>query len=143
MSASFHRRIPNTLEDLSACMQDCRAYLEEGGTPDEVIFAVELTLEEMITNTIKYGYRDEGMHHIDVGIRLGAGKVSVEICDEGEAFDPFSQEEPDTSLPAEERPVGGLGIHLVKNMLDSCHYAREGGKNIVRVEKNWPANNES
>lgn len=137
MNANFRKQIASTLEELGALMEDCRSFLEDADAPGDVIFAVELALEEMITNTIKYGYRDQDQHLIDIKIHLSDGRVDIEIRDEGHPFDPFSQEEPDTSLPPEERPIGGLGIHLVKNMLDDCVYAREDGKNIIRVAKTW------
>lgn len=137
MRAPFQKKIVNTFEDLSTGMDDCRTFLEDAEVPDEVIFAITLALEEMISNTIKYGYEDQHAHVIEVEVRIADRCVEIEIRDDGHPFDPFSQEEPDTSLPPEERPIGGLGIHLVKNMLDSCAYAREDGRNIVRVAKAW------
>lgn len=137
MSQTFNRRIPNTLEALTHCMEESTAFLEGLGAPMEAGFAVNLVLEEMITNTIKYGYRDDAVHEIDIALVLEPGEVSLTITDDGEPFDPFDQPEPDTSLPAEERPIGGLGLHLVKNMMNFCSYSREDGKNIVRILKKY------
>ncbi len=137
MNRTFDRRIPNTLEALTHCMAESTTFLEELGAPMEACFAVNLVLEEMITNTIKYGYRDTASHEIDINMVLEPGEVSLTITDDGEAFDPFDQPEPDTTLPAEERSIGGLGLHLVKNMMNSCTYTREDGKNIVRILKKY------
>lgn len=105
--------------------------------PPARAFAIPLSLEEMITNAIKYGYADRGAHCIDVELTLGSDHALLEISDDGQAFDPFDIPAPDTSLPMEERPIGGLGIHLVKNMMDHCEYTREEGRNIVRLTKRF------
>lgn len=137
MKPVYQRRVANTLEDLSACMDECTAFLEAHDVPPGAAFAIPLSLEEMITNAIKYGYADRGAHCIDVELTLGSDHALLEISDDGQAFDPFDIPAPDTSLPMEERPIGGLGIHLVKNMMDHCEYTREEGRNIVRLTKRF------
>lgn len=135
MSEIYKRTVAPTFEHLTECMQECTDFLEAHQAPPDATFAVNLVIEEIITNTIKYGYDLPGEHLIEVEVTLDADEVCVEIHDDGHAFDPFHQPEPDTSLPIEERPIGGLGIHLVKNMMDSCEYRREGDRNIMRVKK--------
>ena len=131
----FERRIANTFEDLSAAMQECTDALDQAGIPPDAVFAANLVLEELITNTIKYGYDEEGPREIAFLVAADGEKMTIEIIDDGHPFDPFHQEPPDLTLPIEERPIGGLGLHLVKNTMDEYVYRRESEKNIVRLSK--------
>ena len=66
-----------------------------------------------------------------VEVELNQDRVTVTLTDDGTPFDPFSQPEPDTTLSVEERPIGGLGIHLVREMMDDVSYQRRDGHNVV------------
>lgn len=141
MSKIFEKVLAADLSALSACMEECTTFLEETGIPADATFAANLSLEEMITNSIKYGYEEEDAHEITVRISVEPAQFTLEIFDDGGEFDPFIQAPPDLSLPAEERPIGGLGIHLVKNLMTSCHYQRENGVNHVTLVKSWSEEN--
>ncbi|MGA9577102.1 MAG: ATP-binding protein [Terrimicrobiaceae bacterium] len=90
-------------------------FLERNKASSDVIFAANLAVDEIVTNIIKYGYEDSLTHEIIVRLTLVEGSLEIETCDDGKAFHPFSQPEPDASSAAHE--VGGLGIHLVRSML--------------------------
>jgi len=137
MSTTFEKVLTADLSALSACMEECTLFLEETGIPADATFAANLSLEEMITNSIKYGYREEDAHEIKIRITVAPTSFTLEIFDDGEEFDPFEQPPPDLTLPAEERPIGGLGIHLVKNLMTSCHYERNDAINHVTLTKSW------
>lgn len=94
-----------------------------------------LAVEELVTNCIKYGYDDTFEHWIHIGIRLSGTELVVVIRDDGHPFDPRSLPEPDTDLPVEERPIGGLGIHLLRNLFDALDYSRVDGHNQVVLRK--------
>jgi anti-sigma regulatory factor (Ser/Thr protein kinase) len=110
-------------------------FLKTNNISSEVTFAANLAIEEIVTNAIKYAYSDTLEHEITIGLRLTTSILEIEICDDGNAFDPFSQPDPDLGNTFGERKIGGLGIHLVRNTLDACTYARRDGRNIVRLTK--------
>jgi len=129
-------RIPNSFDALSAAAEDTTRFLEENSASSDTVFAANLAIEELVTNIVKYGYDDTGAHEILIVLSVRDNKLSIEISDDGHEFNPFDQPEPDTTLPAEERPIGGLGIHFVRNLLDGYAYHRTEGRNIVTLSKN-------
>jgi len=108
------------------------------GLPMKVIFHLTLCLDELVTNIISYGYADFDEHPIDVTINYVDEVISIRIEDDSEPFNIFEAPEPELDVPLEERkrPIGGMGIHLVKNMVDEIDYKREDGKNILLLKKN-------
>lgn len=136
MPADLTLRLPNTFDALTSAADDTTRFLEENSASPDAVFAANLAIEELVTNIVKYGYDDTDTHEILVRLVIADGALTIEISDDGHEFDPFSQPEPDTSLPAEERPIGGLGIHFVRNMLDACSYCRDGVRNVVTLKKN-------
>jgi serine/threonine-protein kinase RsbW len=130
-------KIRNDLNDLVALAGATTEFLESNGASPEVIFAANLTLEEMVSNTIKYAYGDGLEHQIEVQLLLGANALEIEIRDDGRPFDPCAHPEPSSSAVGDKREVGGLGIHFVRNILDSFNYVRRDGKNVVRVTKRF------
>lgn len=131
----FRTRIPNSLEGLTSGSAEMREFLDLTGVSQEVAFALDLTYEELVTNTIKYAYRDTASHWIEIIIEVSDDAVELEVGDDGEPFDPTTYESPDTSLPVEERPIGGLGLHLIRNLTDSFTYRRDGDWNRARIRK--------
>ena len=130
LSLSFR----NHFDELPALQAAVSGFLEKNGG-EEADFAANLAIEELVTNIIKYGYDDQGEHLIELSLALEDDVLTVEIRDDGHAFDPFDRAEPDITLPAAERDIGGLGIHFVRKMLDSCAYDRREGINVVTVTK--------
>ncbi len=105
--------------------------------PKAVIQAADLALEEHLTNLMSYAFAGQSAHEIKVRFTVGPDLI-VEVEDDGAAFDPLQRPEPDTSLPAEQRPVGGLGIHLMRRFMDELEYQSQGGKNLLRMRKHLP-----
>lgn len=126
----------NDFDELSNLAEQVTTFLETNGVSAEAVFAANLAIEELVTNIIKYGYDDEAAHEIQLDLTLKDSVLAIEIRDDGHEFNPFDRPEPDTTLPAAERDIGGLGIHFVRKMLDSCLYERRDGMNIVSVSKN-------
>ena len=100
-----------------------------------VAFALNLSLDELLTNTISYGYDDGDSHRIDVAVRMEGSAIVVEISDDAKPFDPADAPRPDTGAAIEDRPIGGLGVHFVREMMDGFRYSRSGGRNIVTLTK--------
>ena len=135
MKDEFRIEILNSLSGLTEGAGAMREFLERAGVSAEVAFALDLAYEELLTNTIKYAYRDNDTHRIGIVITVDADAVELEVIDDGEPFDPTVQEAPNTSLPVDERPLGGLGLHLIKNLTDAFTYRRDDEKNCVKIRK--------
>lgn len=101
----------------------------------QVAFAVNLSLDEILTNTISYGYDDDDPHRIEVVVRLEDERLVVVIMDDGRAFDLSQAQEVDIGASLEDRAVGGLGLFLVHQMMDRVEYRRIDGCNIVTLTK--------
>jgi anti-sigma regulatory factor (Ser/Thr protein kinase) len=135
MTHSLDLHLRNQFGAIAEASQAMRAFLERHGVPADARFTADLVLEEMVTNTIKYGYDDAGAHTIEVRVSIAGARLAIRISDDGHPFNPLDLPVPDTTLPAGERPIGGLGIHFVRNLADSLDYAREDGRNVVTVTK--------
>jgi len=101
----------------------------------KIDYQLRLVSEEALINIINYAYdKERGELKIDCET-LNNDTIFIEISDTGTAFDPLQKEDPDITLPVEERRVGGLGIFIIKNIMDTVDYKREGGKNILTLTK--------
>ncbi len=97
--------------------------------------ALNLALDESVTNIIKHGFDDEAPHQIRVQVQLTNGEFSVRIEDEGREFSPLKHPAVDCTKSMEERQLGGLGIHLVRSLVTRMDYSRENGKNVLTLFK--------
>jgi len=125
----------NELKELNKLSEKLEMLGEEWDLSPGVIMNLNLALEELVTNTIFYGIKDDNPHVITVSFKLDEKELSVEIRDDGIPFNPLDIDEPDVDLPAEERKIGGLGIYLVKKVMDSFEYCREGHYNVITLKK--------
>lgn len=124
-----------TMENLRAMLSFVNDYAESLGVSAESLQQVELALEEVLVNIINYAYPDAvGEIEIQCSRDPERGLI-IEIYDDGEPFDVLAKEDPDTSLALEEREIGGLGIFLVKKMMDETHYCREKNRNALTLVK--------
>ena len=97
---------------------------------------IRLACEEALVNVINYAYgEDTGELEIIKEVPSKENKICIEIIDEGIAFNPLKKEEPDINKSMEERSIGGLGIFMIKEIMDKVEYKREEGKNILKLEK--------
>lgn len=106
--------------------------------PADVVRAADLALEEHLTNLMNYGFPDNQEHTIEVRFTLSSDFI-IEVEDDGLPFNPLEMPEVDTTVPLEQRPVGGLGIHLMRRFMDDLEYHRKGGKNVLRMQKRLPS----
>ncbi len=101
-----------------------------------------LVFDELLSNVISYAYRDEGEHEISIRIGFSGDRLSVAITDDGVPFNPLTAKVPDTSLSLEDREIGGLGIHLVRNLIDDISYHRRIDKNVLTLVKQLDSEND-
>jgi anti-sigma regulatory factor (Ser/Thr protein kinase) len=103
-------------------------------TPD-VVFNVNLVLEEAIVNVINYAYPKEKHESIYLSAQLHEGSIVFVLTDTGMQFDPTKAPEADITLSLEERPIGGLGIFLIRQIMNEVSYERIDGKNVLTLSK--------
>jgi anti-sigma regulatory factor (Ser/Thr protein kinase) len=102
--------------------------------PANVLQAADLALEEHLTNLMSYAFADDPEHEIKVRFTLASDFI-VEVEDDGPPFNPLDLPEVDVTAPLEQRPIGGLGIHLMRRFMDELEYRSEGGRNVLRMRK--------
>jgi anti-sigma regulatory factor (Ser/Thr protein kinase) len=103
--------------------------------PADAALQLNLALEELVTNTISYGYPTGAEGTIQLRLGRVADWIEVELSDDGVAFDPRTLPEPDTAASLDSRPIGGLGVHLVRQFVDQIDYRRDGDRNRLRLRK--------
>ncbi len=102
---------------------------------DKDLFALQIVVEELVTNVIDYGGVPTGEMACRVDLAAEDGVLVAVIKDRGRAYNPLLREEPDVTLPAELRPIGGLGVHFCKKLTDAQNYERVGDWNILTLRK--------
>ena len=125
----------NDLRNIAIAAENIDAFCAEHGLTEKIAFEVNLAVEELVTNTISYGYDDDGEHRIDLALRLEGGVLAIEIADDGRAFDPLQAPAPDIGASLQDRAKGGLGIYLVRKTMDTVAYRRQDGRNVVTLTK--------
>ena len=103
--------------------------------PKPVFRAADLVLEEHLTNVMRYAYDDGCEHEIVVRLEASDSQLVIEVEDDGRAFDPTQAPEVDTSLPLDQKPIGGLGIHFIRHCMDEVRYQRRANRNVLRMTK--------
>jgi sigma-B regulation protein RsbU (phosphoserine phosphatase) len=110
---------------------------EEVGMDMAVAIQMNLAMEEAVVNVMSYAYPADTVGDVTIEAVTIADQLQFTITDSGTPFDPTAKEDVDTTLSAEERPIGGLGIHLVRQLMDSITYERIDGKNVLTLRKKF------
>ncbi len=135
MTETLSVTLQNRLSELERLGRIVAEFGEDHRLSDKVLYAVNLALDEIVTNIISYGYEDQADHQILLRLSLKEKELTAEVEDDGKPFNPLEAPEPDLDQPLEERKVGGLGIHLIRNMMDGMEYRRQNGKNLLVMKK--------
>jgi serine/threonine-protein kinase RsbW len=132
MSTAFHKTLGKDVADVVALGSEVKEFLERSGASERAIFKVRLALEEMLLNLIEHatGSRTQ---RIDVRVDVEPERVVIVIEDDGDPFDIRSAPEFDKSRPLEERQPRGMGIQLVRSLIDEMHYERLHSRNHLRL----------
>jgi anti-sigma regulatory factor (Ser/Thr protein kinase) len=125
--------IESVNEAVGEAMRSLEDFLRDHGVEDDLIFSTTLALEEVVTNVIKYAYREDLPHEIRLEVRLLPPRIVLRVSDDGDEYDPLQTPPPDLEIPHEEREVGGLGIHILRNITERIDYERSGGQNILTL----------
>ena len=128
--------LPATVENIGKITAFVEGRMEEKDCPLKQIMQVSMAVDEVMANVAMYAYAP-GTGDVTVAVDFddGSRTVSITFIDRGVAFDPLAKDDPDVTLSAEERQIGGLGIFLVKKTMDGMDYRREDGKNILTIRK--------
>lgn len=129
--------LPAKAENLQTVIDFVTDELESFACPLKARLQIELAVEEIFVNIARYAYRPEvGEATVRCAVDKEPLQVVIQFLDQGKPYNPLTKKDADTSLPAEEREIGGLGILLVKKSMDSIDYEYQDGKNILTIKKN-------
>lgn len=135
MTGVVELRLANDLAGLAQLAERVEGFGTAQNLPASVVNALNVVLDEAVSNAINHGY-DAGVRgEIAVRLRRAPDGVLLEVEDDGRPFDPLQAPPPDLTLSLERRPIGGLGIHLIRNLMDEVSYARVGGRNVLKMVK--------
>ena len=125
--------LENDLSELTRLTEWVEGLGESLGLSMGDIFAVNLSLEEIVTNVMKYSYGPDKKLPIDIILKWENGTLEVTVVDQGVPFNPLEVDAPDMDLELEDMKIGGLGLHLVRQKMDDVIYTREQDKNHLRL----------
>lgn len=138
MDATFLQRkivLPNDVQEVPKLAAFVDEVCEWMGFDPMLTMQLNLAIEEAVVNVMDYAYPPGTKGEVDIEVKADADELMFTISDNGVAFDPTAKAEVDTTLSAEERQIGGLGIHLVRHIMDHVEYERKDGRNILRLSK--------
>ncbi|MGQ9367346.1 ATP-binding protein [Azospirillum sp. ST 5-10] len=136
MTDRLDLRLANDLAEIPRLAETVEAFFESRDLPPSVAFNFNLALDELLTNVISYAFPAGGRHEIAVTITVDGDGITAEMSDDGTPFDPLTEARPPVlEGDIDDRPIGGLGIHFVKTMMDSVRYERRGGRNHLILSK--------
>lgn len=126
--------ISNSIAEMANVADLVERFGEEQGLPQKAVINLNICLDELLNNTISYGYKDQEAHTITVELSLADDALVAEIRDDGEPFDPR-----EVAPPAFDGRIGGLGVHFVRSLMDEIDYQRVGSLNVVKLKKRLAA----
>jgi anti-sigma regulatory factor (Ser/Thr protein kinase) len=131
--------VPATDAGVRAALDALEALWAACGVSRALTWPVEVALDEVLANVVRHGLSGRGESaRVELELRLEPGdppRCELRVEDDGPEFDPLAAAAPDTALGLDERPIGGLGIELVKRLMDEVHYERAGGRNRLRLAR--------
>ena len=123
----------NTFDSVAEGARQLEKFAEDFSLPPRKAYQLDLIYEELMTNVVKYSYSDHSAHRIQVILDDRNDVLTFTIIHDGVDFNPWKQDDPDLTLPLEQRPEGGIGIMLVRKFSQSFDYRRTDGKSIITV----------
>jgi len=134
MEPDFSHTLRDGASGLSVLLDTLEEELAGRGVPVAAVGSVLIAADEVISNALNHG---GGAPAVEVAAKVDGDRVTVRIIDDGVAFDPLAAAAPDTTLELEDREIGGLGIHLVRKMMDHVAYERRGKHNRLLFSKSF------
>ncbi len=128
-------RLKNDLNEIERLANSVLAFGDENKLKDNIIWEIRLVLEEIVTNIISYGYEDKENHIIVVSIDTGEKDITISIKDDGIPYNILEHPKPDLEIPFEDRDIGGMGIYMVREIMDEVNYKREDNMNQLVMKR--------
>jgi len=127
-------KVPACIDRLDEVLEFVGAAVGEAGISGKYNNNINIAVEEVFVNIAHYGYQS-GEGDVFMSLSVSPEKFIMEFRDNGTPYDPLSRDDPDTTLSADEREIGGLGIFMVKQLMDSVSYRYEDGSNVLTITK--------
>ncbi|MBQ5583077.1 MAG: ATP-binding protein [Bacteroidales bacterium] len=127
--------LANDISEISRLYEFIEELGSEFSLAPDIVFNLNLVLEEAVVNIINYAYPKEEHQSIYLSARLHEGSIILVLTDTGKEFDPTAAPEADVTLSADDRQIGGLGIFLIRQIMNEVRYERIEGKNVLTLEK--------
>jgi len=134
-SARVELHLTNEMAEIERALKALREFSDRYDLPPDVRNDVGVVLDDLLNNIINYAFEDQDDHLIEVTLAADKQRFIVTVSDDGVEFDPFLRTEPDIESDIEDRQVGGLGIHLIRNLMDDLSYRRINGRNVITLMK--------
>jgi sigma-B regulation protein RsbU (phosphoserine phosphatase) len=135
MQYQSHITLPNDVQATTELGMFVDEVCENVGFDMSTTFKLNLAIEEAVVNVMSYAYPAGTKGDVDIDAEADDEQLKFVISDSGTPFDPTQKGEVDTTLSAEERGIGGLGIHLIRQIMDTINYERVDGKNVLTLRK--------
>lgn len=135
MTASISVTLVNELSEVERLSRLIEAFGEAEGLEAESVFKLTLALDEVITNIVRYAHDDGQQHPIFVRLALDEHVLTAEVEDDGRPFNPLDVPAPDIGACLDDRPIGRLGIHIVRSVMTSVEYRRDGARNVLTLKR--------
>ena len=130
-----HLTLPNDVQEVPQLNAFVDEVCEAAGLDMSTTMKINLAIEEAVVNVMNYAYPN-GKGDVDIDAQINDEHLKFVIIDSGTPFDPTVKAEVDTTLSAEQRSIGGLGIHLIRQIMDTINYERVDNKNLLTLSKN-------
>ncbi len=127
--------INNNLSEIERLSKAVAEFGKKNNLSSEVIYDVRLALEEVVSNIINYGCEDNYEHQISIEMNLQGETLTMKIKDDGKPFNPLEVKSTNLEKPFDEREIGGMGIYIVRKLMDKILYKREEGNNVLQLTK--------
>ena len=136
---SRHIDLTDPVGRMDRLLCELQAFAAQHQLPEAVVRDLHLALDEIVSNVVRHGCAAGRACHLAVDLAVQGDEVEVHVRDDADPFDPLQRLDPDPSLPLADRPIGGLGIYLVKQLMTEMRYSRDGGMNHLTLTKRWGA----
>ena len=137
---AYSFELKNCLSELDTLCENLEKYGRQIGLSSKMVFELNLALDELFTNIISYGLKDDRDHLIRITLTPEKEMLCLCVEDDGIAFDPTEFDQPDVSCSVSQCKIGGLGIHIINKLMDEICYERCGNKNILQLKKRFIKN---
>ncbi|MBW2440175.1 MAG: ATP-binding protein [Deltaproteobacteria bacterium] len=132
---TYSFELKSDLSELDRLCQNLETFGQQFGLSKKLIFEINLALDELFTNIISYGFQDDEEHLVRITLTPENDQLCLCIEDDGKPFNPIEFESPDVSCSVEKCKIGGLGIHIMKKLMDEICYERCEDKNVLNLKK--------